>query len=154
MRASRDHSIMNSVPLIKAGRGGDWARLSSKPGSPATLSKFFCRCASTVSCGKHTAPRPDSLRTLRQSVVGTERSVDVCCILLNDCVYDANFGSRPQVVSDERVFSLKTGGARLVAELVNWVRKTLLGQYYPLSRRGRFPVGWYATQDCFCREFN
>ena len=29
-----------------------------------------------------------------------------------------------QVVSDERVFPKNIGGARLVAELVNWVRKT------------------------------
>ena len=83
-----DHSHVNSDDLRKAGRGGDWARLSSKPGSPTTLSKILSRCAATVSCGQYNALRPDSLRIARQSVVGTERSVGICSILLNDCVHD------------------------------------------------------------------
>ena len=77
--------IMNRVPLIKAGCGRGWARHCTRctPGNPTTLSKIFGRCASTVSCGKHYASQPDSLRTARQSVVGTERSVASCSILLD-----------------------------------------------------------------------
>ena len=114
MKATRDHSTMNSVHLIKAGCGGDWARLSSKPGSPATLSKFFCRCAATVSCGQYEASRPDSLRTAHQSVVGTERSVASCSILLNDlCMTDANVAQATTSCQNEKtppcncVFPLK-----------------------------------------------
>ena len=91
IKSSCEHFKMNRSHLIKAGCGGDWARLSSKPGSPTTLSKIFCRCAATVSCGQYEASRPDSLRTAHQSVVGTERSVASCSILLNDlCMTDAN----------------------------------------------------------------
>ena len=82
--------IMNRVPLIKAGCGRGWARHCTRctPGNPTTLSKIFSRSASTVSCSKHYASQPDGLRTARQSVVGTERSVGICSILLNDCLHD------------------------------------------------------------------
>ena len=85
---------VNRNHLIKAGRGGDWARLSSKPGSPTTLSKIFGRCAATVSCGQYDASQLDGLRTERRTVVGTVRSVDVCSILLmNHDMTDAQCGS-------------------------------------------------------------
>ena len=85
---------VNRNHLIKAGRGGDWARLSSKPGSPTTLSKIFGRCAATVSCGQYDASQLDGLRTERRTVVGTVRSVDVCSILLmNHDLNDAQCGS-------------------------------------------------------------
>ena len=151
VRSSCEQFNVNRYPLIKAGCGRGWARHCTwcTPGNPTTLSKFFCRCASTVSCGKHYASQPDGLRTARRSVVGTERSVGIYSILFNDCVYDRLCGSRPQVVSDERVFYPKAGGARLVAELVNWVRKTLLGQYYPLFPARTLPFGVVRHSQCY-----
>ena len=67
MRATRDHSTMNSVHLIKAGCGRGWARLSSKPGNPTTLSNFFVGVLRPLAAAS-TASQPDCLRTARRSV--------------------------------------------------------------------------------------
>ena len=110
---------MNRSHLRKAGCGGDWARLSSKPGSPTTLSKIFGRCAATVSCGQYDASQLDGIRIARQSDVGSERSVASCSILLMNhyLTDDAQCGSSDRVpVGGKTLRFIRVGCARLVAE--------------------------------------
>ena len=147
MRATRDHSTMNSVHLIKAGCGGDWARLSSKPGSPTTLSKIFGRCAATVSCGQYDASQLDGLRIARRSVVGTERSVASCSILLNDLCMTPNLAqARSSTCWRENVvFYLSWlcplgSGATVRVRNVRWADK-----YYPLGVARNAPCRSYAA---------
>ena len=143
IKSLREPFKMNRSHLIKAGCGGDWARLSSKPGSPTTLSKIFCRCAATVSCGQYEASRPDSLRTARQSVVGTERSVASCSILLNDLCMTPNLAqARSSTCRRENVvFYLSWlcplgSGATVRVRKVRWADK-----YYPLGVARNAPCG-------------
>ena len=117
MRATRDHSTMNS----ETHRCFDHGRVETHVvGRPS----------------RNTWPRsqPGCLRPLAK--VGRTMTIVSKFSKWNydPCFY---FGSRPRVVSDESVFHSKTGGARLVAELVNWVRKTLWASTIPFSRRGR-----------------